>query len=427
MGERFAGRYELVDHVGDGGGGSVWRAWDSRTGHYVAAKLLRQRDAGALLRFVREQSMRVQHPHVIAPRGWAAEDDDVLLTMDLVAGGSVATLLTDRGALPMPTVVVLVDQLLDALGAVHQAGLVHRDVKPANLLLEPTGTALPFLRLADFGIAVALDDARLTETGTVVGTPGYVAPEVLTGAAPDPRQDLWSVAVLARHLLTGVRPASELTGMPLPETGQQPLPAHVPDELRRWLRALAAADPADRPRDALTARYALRELDCWSHPLWQPGEQAAEVVDHLAELPPGWGPDGPQGPPDAGTARPGGSPAPARGLLAPQATVALPAVPAVRPPSPRAGRPRGRVVRLGAAAALVIVAVASFTLAVRAGTAGGPDPDAGVSPGVDAPPVAQPDERAGAPCDFTQVGQGRSVSDDEVITCTQDGAGYLWR
>ena len=170
MSQRFAGRYTLVDHLGDGGAGSVWRAWDARRGQYVAAKLLRQRDAGALLRFVREQSLRVAHPHVVPPTGWAAEDDDVLLTMELVRGGSVATLLGDHHRLPPATVAVLLDQLLDALDAVHAAGVVHRDVKPANLLLEPTGTAPPFLRLADFGIAAHRDDARLTATGYVVGT-----------------------------------------------------------------------------------------------------------------------------------------------------------------------------------------------------------------------------------------------------------------
>jgi serine/threonine-protein kinase len=270
MGERFAGRYELVDHLGEGGGGSVWQAWDAKTGRYVAAKLLRQRDAAALLRFVREQSMRVAHPHVIAPHGWAAEDDDVLLTMDLVAGGSVATLLADYGSIPLPMTLLLVDQLLDALSAVHAAGLVHRDVKPANLLLEPTGTGRPFLRLADFGIAVALDDPRLTVTGVVVGTPGYVAPEAAAGAAPDLRQDLWSVAVLTRHLFTGVRPGTAPSGMPLDAEAQAPLSVHLPAEALAWIDWLGAPCLADRPRDAGAARLALRGLGCWTHPCWQP-------------------------------------------------------------------------------------------------------------------------------------------------------------
>ncbi|MCZ9339811.1 serine/threonine protein kinase, partial [Streptomyces sp. TRM76130] len=87
MGEVFAGRYELVDPIGRGGVGAVWRAWDHRRRRYVAAKVLQQRDAHSLLRFVREQALRIDHPHVLAPASWAADDDKVLFTMDLVTGG----------------------------------------------------------------------------------------------------------------------------------------------------------------------------------------------------------------------------------------------------------------------------------------------------------------------------------------------------
>ncbi|GDY64364.1 hypothetical protein SAV14893_037570 [Streptomyces avermitilis] len=100
MGEVFAGRYELVDPIGRGGVGAVWRAWDHRRRRYVAAKVLQQSDAHALLRFVREQAMRIDHPHVLAPASWAADDDKVLFTMDLVAGGSLVHLIGDYGPLP---------------------------------------------------------------------------------------------------------------------------------------------------------------------------------------------------------------------------------------------------------------------------------------------------------------------------------------
>ena len=205
MGEVFAGRYELVDLVGMGGMGSVWRAWDHRDRQYVAAKVLGQSDAASLLRFLREQSHRVQHPHVVTPMSWAGEDDRVLFTMPLVRGGSVATLLGDYGKLPPSWTCVLLDQLLDALGAVHAAGLVHRDVKPSNLLLEPTGTARPHLRLSDFGIATAAHLDRLTLTGQVVGTPAYLAPELLAGAPPDPRQDLYAAGLVAAAMIVGPR------------------------------------------------------------------------------------------------------------------------------------------------------------------------------------------------------------------------------
>ncbi|MBA2464894.1 MAG: protein kinase [Nocardioidaceae bacterium] len=147
MGEVFAGRYELVDVLDAGGVGTVWRAWDHRHACYVAAKVLRQSDGDSLLRFVRETSRRIQHPHVVTPLGWAGEDDRVLFTMPLVRGGSLAALLGDFGALPVGWAAELLRQSLSALEAVHAIGLVHRDVKPANLLLDATGSGLPHMML----------------------------------------------------------------------------------------------------------------------------------------------------------------------------------------------------------------------------------------------------------------------------------------
>ncbi|WP_157881336.1 serine/threonine-protein kinase, partial [Streptomyces phaeochromogenes] len=181
MGEVFAGRYELVDPIGRGGVGAVWRAWDHRRRRYVAAKVLQQSDAHSLLRFVREQALRIDHPHVLAPASWAADDDKVLFTMDLVGGGSLVHLIGDYGPLPPAFVCTLLDQLLAGLAAVHAEGVVHRDIKPANILLEATGTGRPRLRLSDFGISMRLGEPRLTETNYVVGTPGYFAPEQLLG------------------------------------------------------------------------------------------------------------------------------------------------------------------------------------------------------------------------------------------------------
>lgn len=122
MGEVFAGRYELIDPIGRGAVGAVWRAWDQRRRRYVAAKVLQQSDAHTLLRFVREQALRIDHPHVLAPASWAADDDKVLFTMDLVGGGSLAHLIGDYGPLPARYVCTLLDQLLSGLAAVHAEG-----------------------------------------------------------------------------------------------------------------------------------------------------------------------------------------------------------------------------------------------------------------------------------------------------------------
>ena len=203
MGEVFAGRYELVDPIGRGGVGAVWRAWDHRRRRYVAAKVLQQSDAHALLRFVREQALRIDHPHVLAPASWAADDDKVLFTMDLVAGGSLAHWSATTGRCRPRFVCTLLDQLLAGLAAVHAEGVVHRDIKPANILLEATGTGRPHLRLSDFGIAMRMGEPRLTETNYVVGTPGYFAPEQMLGAEPDFPADLFAVGLVALYLLEG--------------------------------------------------------------------------------------------------------------------------------------------------------------------------------------------------------------------------------
>ena len=222
MPDVFAGRFQLIDPIGVGGAGTVWRAWDRRQERLCAAKVLRQRDAGALLRFVREQGCRAQTiPNALLPYGWAADDDMALLAMDLVGGGSVDNLVADFGPLPPRLAAELLSQLLGALDKIHTAGVLHRDVKPANLLLETTGTARPVLRLSDFGIAIALGEPRLTVHGTVVGTPGYLAPEVLAGAAPSPRQDLYAAGVTAWQLLTGEEPP-ERGSLPARSAGRHP-------------------------------------------------------------------------------------------------------------------------------------------------------------------------------------------------------------
>jgi serine/threonine-protein kinase len=239
-----AGRYVLVDRIGSGGMGTVWRAFDLRTQSWLAVKLLAQRSSSLLLRFVREQGLRIPHPHVVAPTGWAAEDDLVVLTMDLVRGGSVQDQVAEPGPLPTPDVALLLDQLLQALAAVHATGVVHRDVKPANLLLEATGRGRPHLRLADFGVAATHDEPRLTRHPGAVGTDGYMAPEQEAGDPPDPRADLYAAGRVAVHLLTGA------PGSAVPDDGLAPL-------LTRLLRP----DPDDRPPSAAAALVELRSCD----------------------------------------------------------------------------------------------------------------------------------------------------------------------
>ncbi|MFE4611864.1 protein kinase [Streptomyces niveus] len=299
MGEVFAGRYELVDPIGRGGVGAVWRAWDHRRRRYVAAKVLQQSDAHTLLRFVREQALRIDHPHVLAPASWAADDDKVLFTMDLVSGGSLAHVIGDYGPLPPRFVCLLLDQLLSGLAAVHAEGVVHRDIKPANILLDATGTGRPHLRLSDFGISMRKGEPRLTETNYVVGTPGYFAPEQMEGAEPDFPADLFAVGLVALYLLEGQKPDAKALVEFFTAHGTPGAPQGIPEPLWQVLAGLLQPDPDARFRTATGARKALTaavEL----LPEQTEDDEPVEVFDQLGPLPPPFGPAGPATEPDPG-------------------------------------------------------------------------------------------------------------------------------
>jgi serine/threonine-protein kinase len=263
-----AGRYLLADQIGAGGMGTVWRGWDRRERRWVAVKVLARYDAGSLRRFVREQGLRVRHRHVVQPTACAVQGGRTLFAMDLVRGGSVEQLLRRHGPLPEAFVRVVLEQTLQALVAVHAAGIVHRDVKPANLLLEPTGTGRPWVRLGDFGVAVVAGQERITRVPGGVGTGGYMAPEVPGGASPDPRQDLYAVGVLARRLLTGLPPGSA--------------DGAADGDLDALLDHLTDPDPGARPATAADALDALRALGVPSDAPWQREPDPPDVVDLFA-------------------------------------------------------------------------------------------------------------------------------------------------
>lgn len=292
VGDIFAGRYELVDPLGEGGTGTVWRVWDHRQEVYCAAKVLRQVDASSLLRFMREQSLRLEHPHILTPTGWAGEDDKVLFTMPIAAGGSVATLIGDFGPLPVRLVAVLLDQLLAALEATHAENVIHRDVKPANLLLDATGRRYPRLWLGDFGIAAGVDAPRLTQGPYASGTPGYMAPEVMeVGWKPAPATDVYAAGMCAVEMLTGRPPeAGADVGNTLAAVERE---EPVPAALVAVVSQLSETSLTQRYAHAAEARAELRETG-----LLEPGGVEGvlgdvEVFDHTPPFPTGWGADGP--------------------------------------------------------------------------------------------------------------------------------------
>lgn len=406
MGQVIAGRFELGSHIASGGSGSIWTAWDRRREAWCAAKVLRHKDSGELLRFVREQGIQLDHRHLATPYGWAAEDEDVAISMPLVAGGTLDTALNDHGALSSPLAAALLLQLLDALAHVHSAGWIHRDVKPANILLEPTGDALPHLRLGDFGIAVREDDPRFTMAGWVNGTPGYLAPEAMDLAAPAPEQDLYAAGVVALRMLDPTL------------KGERGLEAAVLNP-RRTLDAIDGVDPRlaavvaelldEDPQDRLSAAgRAAGTLDVLARPQTRAGGYLAAsgepfTVFRLVD------PD-PEVEVDS-EAEPSGADDPARAPSAPSAH-SVPAPPGRTPsvgraagpltgPGPRSAPPEQRrrgsilpwVLVLAGAVALAVAAVLLWPWGGAADHAGAGDTAAPASDPA-SPPASAPDRPA---------------------------------
>jgi eukaryotic-like serine/threonine-protein kinase len=202
-------RYALEEPIASGGAAIVWRAFDENLARTVAVKLLHPHhatDPTVVERFERESRAAAQlnHPNVVRIYDTGREDDLVYLVMEHVDGPSLREVMRARGKLDPATVAALGEQVAGALGEAHTNGLVHRDVKPANILLAADGT----VKVTDFGIAKALSgaDATLTTPGTVVGTAAYVAPEQLEDGDIDARADVYALGVVLHECLTG-RPA----------------------------------------------------------------------------------------------------------------------------------------------------------------------------------------------------------------------------
>ncbi|MFA9431547.1 protein kinase [Egicoccus sp. AB-alg2] len=203
------GRYHLEEPIASGGAAIVWRAFDENLSRSVAVKLLHPHhatDPTVVERFERESRAAAQlnHPNAVRIYDTGRDDDLVYLVMEHVDGPSLRDVLRERGALEPMVVAAVGEQVASALGEAHAHGLVHRDVKPANILLASDGT----VKVTDFGIAKALSgaDATLTTPGTVVGTAAYVAPEQLEDANVDARADIYALGVVLYECLTG-RPA----------------------------------------------------------------------------------------------------------------------------------------------------------------------------------------------------------------------------
>ncbi len=329
----LAGRYRLEGPVAYGGVGEVWRATDLVLGRPVAVKLLRAEYAQhpeVLARFRAEarHAGSVSHPGIaqVYDYGEDGAAASPYLVMELVDGPSLARVLAAGPLTPAHAMDVLA-QAAAGLQAAHAAGLVHRDVKPGNLLVGPSGQ----VKITDFGIAHAAWSAPITQTGALVGTPAYLAPERVMGGPATPASDLYSLGVVGYQCLTGTVP---FKGIPHEVTAAHrhrtlpPLPPAVPAGVAELVLDLTARDPAARPASA--GEIAVR---------------AGRLRDALAGRPTAAPP----------ASEPGGPP-PARAMGAEPVTLAGDPVPLAGEPGPWAGGPvpsaGGPVPRAGEAATL---------------------------------------------------------------------------
>ena len=273
-------RYELTERIAVGGMGEVWKARDRTLNRIVAAKVLREDLVGddvslARLRTEARNSGGVFHPNVALLLDYGEQAGSGFLVMEYVEGEPLSQVLTRERTLPPARLLPILRQCARALHAAHEVGVVHRDVKPSNILLTPDGQ----VKLTDFGISLGVDQPAMTAAGMVMGTAQYLPPELAMGRPASPAGDIYALGIVAYESLAGQRPytganqvdiAFAHVTQPLP-----PLPPDVPAPVARLVGQMLAKDPADRPSSAaeLAEQVAL-------------AEQAQEVLATLDAGPP---------------------------------------------------------------------------------------------------------------------------------------------
>jgi serine/threonine-protein kinase len=264
----IAGRYELEGRLGVGGMSTVHLALDHRLERHVAIKLLAEHladDPTFVSRFRREAlaAARLVHPNIVQVFDFGFDEGhhQHFIVMEHVSGHSCAELLRDRGHLDVEQGIEIVTQACRGLDYAHRNGVVHRDVKPGNLLVSDSGG----VKLADFGIARALDQSSITQVGSVLGTAAYLAPEQARGEEAGPRADLYSLGVVTYQLLSGRLPyeATSLSELTLMQQRERPTPLEdlnprVPPQLADAVSVALEIDQESRPADAMLFAEALR-------------------------------------------------------------------------------------------------------------------------------------------------------------------------
>jgi serine/threonine-protein kinase len=258
-------RYRLVSRIATGGMGEVWVAHDLSLARDVAVKVLREEfagDAGFLERFRAEarNAAQLSHQNIAQLYDYGEQDGSAFLVMELVLGEPMADLLDREPVLPLRRLLPILAQTARALHAAHTAGVVHRDVKPGNILLSRTGR----VKITDFGISTARDQVPMTASGMVMGTAQYLSPEQATGGAATPASDVYSLGIVAYEALVGHRPftGSSQVEIAIAHVNQPvpPLPPTVDPELAELVMRMLAKKPEQRPGSAAALARTLDAL-----------------------------------------------------------------------------------------------------------------------------------------------------------------------
>ncbi len=429
-GVELGGRYRLTSRIATGGMGEVWRAQDGVLGREVAVKILKEEytgDAGFLDRFRAEarHTAALSHPNIAGVYDYGEADHSAYLVMELVPGEPMSDLLAERGSLPPRETAGLLAQAADGIAAAHAAGLVHRDVKPGNLLVMPDGR----VKVTDFGIARAGGQVPLTATGQVMGTAQYLAPEQATGHAATPSSDVYALGVVAFESLAGVRPftGESQVAVAMAHVNQDPppLPDDVTGAMRDLVVAAMAKDPSGRPPDAATFAEVARAVAAGDEAGAARVLAAAGLGAAAGAATTAWGTT------DATTAMPGGGydPDATRVAAGPAAAAAAEGPPTGTSPTSSTTTGDGEPGRRGLsgpllALLLLLVLVAVGAALVTAGLLGGDDPATDPAPTQTSQPSATDSQQ---PTSSPSTSSAPPDTPDEPTTIDLDPADYVGR
>ncbi|PJI91052.1 serine/threonine-protein kinase [Luteimicrobium subarcticum] len=261
----LGGRYHLVRRIAVGGMGEVWVAQDDSLGRDVAVKVLRAEFAGdedflRRLRTEARNNAKLSHPCIAQMYDYGEQDGTGYLVMELVQGEPMSDLLEREPVVPVARLLPILSQAADGLHAAHVAGVVHRDVKPGNILLERGGG----VKLTDFGVSLAANQVPMTATGMVMGTAQYLSPEQAIGRPATPASDVYALGIVAFEALMGKRPFTGPTPVDIAVAHvNQPVPpmsGTIDRELVTLVEACLSKDPAGRPRSAAVMARALEQI-----------------------------------------------------------------------------------------------------------------------------------------------------------------------